>query len=485
MRRSYRLLLGALALFAGGCASAPLNPELKTIDVKSGYRFQPPAAPGNSESLFVILSFSGGGTRAAALSYGAMEELKRTTIKVKGETRRLLDEIDVISSVSGGSFTSAYYGLYRERLFEDFESRFLKRNIQRELIVRFLSPWNWPRLWSPHFDRIDLAAEVYDRRVFDHQTFQSLAAKNNTPLIVVNATDVARASRFEFTQDQFDLLCSDLSGYPVARAVAASSAVPFVLTPITLKAYPPGKNAPRDCGYTEPIWLTNARKERQGGSRRFYNAQQADAYLDPRTRYVHLLDGGLADNIGLRGPLQLLSSSDNPRSAAERDQPDPDRSILQKINLKKIDTILVIAVNAKTRSRSKIGERRNAPRILQVSGVVTGGPMGNYSYETIELLKESMREWTTDVQQVEACYELFQENCREGELPKEFLQKVTYYPVELTFESIEDKTKRERLQSMPTSFTLRPEQVEELENTAAELLKQNPQFQKFLADFKP
>src|SRR5262245_24600245 len=213
-----------------------------------------------------------------------MEELKRTTIKVNGETRRLLDEVDVISSVSGGSFTSAYYGLYGERIFEDFESRFLKRNIQGELVRRFLSPWNWPRLWSPHFDRIDLAAETYDRRVFDHRTFQDLAARNRTPLIVVNATDVSRASRFEFTQDQFDLLCSDLSGYPVARAVAASSAVPFVLTPITLKAYSPKEKTPRDCGYTEPIWLINARQERQAGSRRFYNAQQTDAYLDPRTQ---------------------------------------------------------------------------------------------------------------------------------------------------------------------------------------------------------
>jgi NTE family protein len=483
--RSRGLLLGALVLLAGGCASVRPNPALKSIDVKSGYRFQPPPAPGNSERLFVILSFSGGGTRAAALSYGAMEELKRTTIKVNGETRRLLDEIDIISSVSGGSFTSAYYGLYGERLFEDFESRFLKRNIQGELVRRFLSPWNWPRLWSPYFDRIDLAAEVYDRRVFDHQTFQSLVARNQTPLIILNATDIARSSHFEFTQDQFDLLCSDLSGYPVARAVAASSAVPFVLTPITLKAYSPKENAPRDCGYKEPIWLTNAREERQSGSRRFYNAQLTDAYLDPKTQYVHLLDGGLADNIGLRGPLQSLASSDNPRSAVERSQASPDRTILQKINLEKIDTILVIAVNARTRSQSKLGERRNAPRILSVVSPVTGGPMGNYSYETIELLKESMRQWTTDVQQVEACHELFKENCRDGELPPETLQKVVFYPVELNFDAIADKDKRRRLQEMPTSFSLRPEQVEELESTASELLKQNPQFQKFLAAFAP
>ena len=482
MRRRNRLLLGALALLAVGCASARPNPPLKNIDVRSGYRFLPPPGPGNSESLFVILSFSGGGTRAAALSYGVMDQLRHTTVRVNGETRRLLDEVDVISSVSGGSFTSAYYGLYGDRIFQDFESRFLKRNIQRGLVLRFLSPWNWPRLWSPYFDRIDLAAELYDQKVFDHQTFQRLVDQNRTPLIIINATDIARDRRFEFTQDQFDLLCSDLAGYPVSRAVAASSAVPIVLTPITIKAYSPKENSPRDCGYKEPAWLPNARKERQAGSRRFYNAQQIDAYLDPKTQYVHLLDGGLADNIGLRGPLQLLSSTDSPRSAPDN---IGERSILQKINLNKVDTILVIAVNARTRSQSTIGERRNAPKILGVTGSVTGGPMGNYSYETIELLKESMRQWTTDVDQVEACQAIFHRNCRQGEFPPISLHRVAYYPVELTFDSIADKTQRERLQSLPTSFSLRPEQVDELESTAAELLKQSPEFQRFLKDFKP
>jgi NTE family protein len=476
LTRNRGLLLIALALLAAGCASTRPNPALKSIDVSSGYRFQPASAPGNSEKLFVILSFSGGGTRAAAFSYGALEELKRTTIQVDGETRRLLDEVDVISSVSGGSFPAAYYGLHGDRIFEDFETRFLKRNIQGELVRGFLSPWNWPRLWSSRFDRIDLAAEVYDRRVFDRQTFKNLVERNRSPLIVLHATDLASVSRFEFTQDQFDLLCSDLSGYPISRAVAASSSVPFVLSPITLTAYREG------CGYKEPIWLTNARDERQEGSRRFYNAQRTDAYLDPQVRYVHLVDGGLADNIGLRGPLQLMFSTDNPRSAPER---TGDRSILQKINLRKIDTLLVIAVNARTGARPAFGKRRNAPRIPGVLGPVTGGPMGNYSYETIELLKESMRQWTTDVEQIEACQELFQENCRQGELPPSSLQKVNYYAVELAFESIDDPVKRQRLQSLPTSFTLRPDQVEELEGTAAELLQQNPQFQRFLKDFKP
>jgi NTE family protein len=78
----------------------------------------------------LLVSFSGGGTRASALAYGVLQELRDTQVGVGGERERLLDEIDVISSVSGGSFTSAYYGLYGDRIFEDFEERFLRRNVQ-------------------------------------------------------------------------------------------------------------------------------------------------------------------------------------------------------------------------------------------------------------------------------------------------------------------------------------------------------------------
>jgi NTE family protein len=66
-----------------------------------------------------MLTFSGGGTRAAALAYGVLETLRDTPIKIDGKTARMLDEVDLISSVSGGSFTSAYYGLHGDGIFEE------------------------------------------------------------------------------------------------------------------------------------------------------------------------------------------------------------------------------------------------------------------------------------------------------------------------------------------------------------------------------
>jgi NTE family protein len=228
----------AVALLAAGCACYPLNEKMTQWDRTQGYRFQTlDADAGNSDSLFVCLSFSGGGTRAAALSYGVMRALANTSIVWRGHPTTLLAEVDCISSVSGGSFTAAYYGLFRDEFFQTFEPNFLKRNITRELIWRTLNPVNWLRLASPWFSRIDLAAEPYDETVFRNATFQALIESRRRPYIVLNATNMRNGVGFQFTQDQFDFLGSRLDSYPVARAVAASSAFPFLLSPLTVKAY--------------------------------------------------------------------------------------------------------------------------------------------------------------------------------------------------------------------------------------------------------
>src|SRR6185503_5086298 len=116
------------AVLLAGCAHYPVNAPLTRAAPDNGYRFSNLSHTNNSDSLFVVLAFSGGGTRAAALSYGVIEELARTTIFWEGKRGRLLDEVDLISAVSAGSFTATYYSLYGDRIFNDFESAFLKRN---------------------------------------------------------------------------------------------------------------------------------------------------------------------------------------------------------------------------------------------------------------------------------------------------------------------------------------------------------------------
>jgi len=290
------ILLLASALLISGCTHYPVNAPVRRVNPESGYRFQT-VGPTNSDDLLLMLAFSGGGTRAAALSYGVLEELRKTQVGPPGGEHWLLDDVGLISSVSGGSFTAAYYALWGDRIFTDFEPRFLKKHVQTGLLLRALAPWNVIRLASPGFARSDLAAEYYDRLLFNHATFGDLMARPGRPFLSVNATDIGSGARFEFTQDEFDLLGSDLSRFSISRAVSASSAFPVLLTPIVLKNYSAKQRRP------EPEWIQNILGDPDASSRLKYVASQARTYVGGQRRFVHLLDGGLSDNLGLRGAL--------------------------------------------------------------------------------------------------------------------------------------------------------------------------------------
>ena len=148
-----------------------------------------------SGDMLFFLSFSGGGTRAAALSYGVLEELRDTEFTLNGKTRSLLDEVDTISSVSGGSFTSAYYGLFGDQIFDDYEDTFLRRNVQKTLVHGLLNPLNWIRMLTTVFNRTEMAINYYDKNIFRGGTFADIAARGG-PNIEINATDLGIGERF-------------------------------------------------------------------------------------------------------------------------------------------------------------------------------------------------------------------------------------------------------------------------------------------------
>src|SRR4030095_1171253 len=109
-RRTVPVLLFVFAL--AGCAPRPVNDR---VAVREPYT---PAMDHNADrgdpTTAFVLAFSGGGTRAAAFSYGVLEELRRTWVSGHPPTR-MLDEVDTITGVSGGSFTALAYALYGER----------------------------------------------------------------------------------------------------------------------------------------------------------------------------------------------------------------------------------------------------------------------------------------------------------------------------------------------------------------------------------
>ena len=226
--RQANIVILMIALAFAGCIAMPLqNKPLKEEVAGNGYRLSnTPPGRDNSDSLFVVLAFSGGGIRAAAFSYGVLEKLRDTEIIWEGQRRRLLDEVDVISSVSGGSLPAAYFGLFGDRIFEDFPDKVLYKSFECALLKRMSAPASIVRLFSPRYGRTDVLAKMFSREIFENKTFADLIDKHVRPFLVINSTDISLGSRFEFTQQQFDLLNSDLSSYPIGHAVAASSAYP-------------------------------------------------------------------------------------------------------------------------------------------------------------------------------------------------------------------------------------------------------------------
>ena len=240
-----------------------------------------------------------------------------------GRKVRVLDTVDVITGISGGSFTALAFGLYGDRLFDIYETSFLKRNVQGELMKRAFNPFSWPSLASNGWGRSELAANMYDEILFNGATFKDL--KRDGPRILVSATDLADGTRLIFNPDNFDVLCTDLSSVRLARAAAASSAVPVVLSSITIDNYG------GTCGYQPPPWaklfLDNPDPPRPA-ARTVKRLQELEAFADRENRpYLHLVDGGVSDNVGMRGVLDVLSTFEALHAAGQKTPYDHVRNI--------------------------------------------------------------------------------------------------------------------------------------------------------------
>ncbi|MFB3926625.1 MAG: patatin-like phospholipase family protein [Syntrophales bacterium] len=446
-------------LFIVQCAHYRVNSPLAE-ETKDTYDFSLLSEPRDSDETFVVLTFSGGGTRAAALAYGVLE--KMSTILLPGTNRTLLDEVDVISTVSGGSFTGAYYALFGERIFDDFKDKFLYRNIEKELAMKAMNPANWFRLASPYFSRIDLAAELYDQTIFESLTFESIAKKKRRPFLIINATDLYQGARFEFTGGQFRYLSSDLLSYPVACAVAASSAFPFLLTPVSLVNYP-------DPRFSNPTAEDEmALKDYWKNRRRYVSASARALYSDKSHRYVHLMDGGLADNIGLRAVYDMYLRAD----------------IRQKINEGAVKRLLIIVVNAKTRAAEDLDKRESPPGLARAAYKTCTVSLDNYSFETVEVFREAISDRLKAQQYMDDCQELLDEHCLGGyRITPLTGGRLKIYIAELSFDNLADKEEREFFNRLPTTFSLAKDQVDRLIGIGGRLLIEHPEFRKFIDEY--
>lgn len=454
--QSILCVLLMVALSACEYVRPTLNAPLKQWDAQYGYRFPNLAPPeeGNSNSLFVLTAFSGGGTRASTLAFGALRELARQPIAWEGKQKRLLDELDIIYALSGGTFTGAYYALFGEQIFHDFESRFLRKDWESELRSRILrSPSNWFRLWSPYFGRTHIMAELLDEALFEGKTYGDLAARRSRPGLLIHASDMATLSRFEFIQPQFDMICSDLNQLPIARASAASAALPLVLSPITLKNYA------GDCGYQVPSWLEEAKQSVRPLPRQ--RARELLSYLDVDKRsHIHLLDGGLSDNMALRGVIEGAGVAGGLEQA------------LKNAKVSGIRKLVILSVNAETSPDVKEYRSDHIPVLSRAFSSLIDIPINRYSMDTLSIMRFVVRMWVNELR------------TRPPGVDSVFTQDADIYFIDVSLGALADVIEQEYLMKIPTTLHLTDEQIEHLLLAATRLLRNDPEFQRLMKDLE-
>lgn len=439
-----------LLVMLSACSLVRYQPleTIQKVDTESGYRLEQSIRQQNDD-VFVVLLFSGGGTRAAALGYGVLEELAKQQVYIEGRQKPLLDSVDLVYGVSGGSVLAAYYSLHGKAAIPSFEQHFLKRNFQRLVAGQVFSLANLPRLTSPEFGRGDLLQEQFENTLFGHTTFGDLAGRRKGPFAVISATDMSLGRRVDFTQEFFDVMCLNLSDLRLARAVAASSAVPVVFSPVTLN------NNGGNCDYSLPprlqYELEHSDEESLQAQTRREISQTIDWYQNSKTRpYIHLLDGGLTDNIGLRSLLDATAIY-------------PSQALRRQMGNQSVRKIVVISVNAQNQLDNDIDQSAKVPGLTAVLNAVINVPIDQNTQQAIHRFRQITDQWNEQVRAQ-----------RKG-------NPISLHFVSLSLRDLPESDLRRKVLNISTSFYLPRDDINSLKEAARVLMRQSPDYERVLA----
>jgi NTE family protein len=297
-------------------------------------------------------------------------------------------------------------------------------------------------------------AELLDEALFEGKTYDDVLRRQRRPYLNIHATDMATLSRFEFSQTQFDWICSDLSQLPIARASAASAALPLALSPISYKNYA------GTCGFEAPAAALEAALKRGGiGAQR---AKEYLSYLDAKKRaYIHLLDGGLSDNMALRAFLEGTTVAGG------------TEKLLQYWGVKNVKKFVVLAVGAETSPDVMDFGSDQIPTLFKAMSSLIDVPINRYSADSIALMRLGVK--------------LIREELRKRPRPPDspFAEDAEIFFINASLSEIADPDERESLMRIPTTLYLSDEQIERLLLAASRLIRGDSEFQLLIKDLQP
>ncbi len=442
MRAAAAAIVLVAAVLAGCSSVRPwINEPLRAgppVDVAA-------IAQRDSSALFAV-ALSGGGARAAAFGYGVLQELKATPCCWNDKSSNVLDAVDLVSGVSGGSIVATYFAAFGSAGLDGFETDFLRQDFQDGLLSQMLRPANLFDLTSPWFGRSHLLQRRLDG-LYRGMTFADVARRPRHPQLIVTATDMSLGSGFDFTADQFELICSELGSVPLAFAVTASSAVPLVLSPLTLRNY---RN---DCPVGAAAVAVDGRTDDYRA--RLFRAEKR-SYLDADSRpYVHLVDGGLADNLGVRRLLDRALSGGGMSSTFSE----------VKIAPGNIKRLVIVTVNAERDPARRIDESDQVPTTTEVVDALLFGTGNRATGETQAYLDDVAGRWREEI--------------RSGrrERLRGFSTDAEIFLIQVNLRDAPASAQRQFLLQVPTAFSIGDAEVTQLIAAGREVLRSDKDFQ--------
>jgi NTE family protein len=417
------------------------------------------AADPPSDDLLVGLAFSGGGTRAAAFSYGVLSELDRTEVGAAPQQASLLDRIVYVSGVSGGAVAAAYFGLRGRAALTDFPERFLLRDAEESLRTLYM-PDSVFRAYQGGVNDAQQFPRWLDENLFRGATFGDLNSGRH-PRVVTNASDIYNWTPFVFDRSTFAAICSDLNSYPIADAVAASAAMPVVFSPIVLKSYAKG------CRTALPRWVADAQSNPAAPALLKALASAIAHYRDGSVSYIKLLDGGLADNYGVSGFNIARLSADAPYEPLTARQ------------AAKVRRLLFLVVDAQRGPSGDWGQSADGPTAPEIMWAAVDTATASSARASLTDFNLLMAEWREKLIRWRCGLSASERrgyrvaggwNCHD----------LKFFVGRVSFEQLGSRRAME-LGAIPTRFKLSPDQVQTLIAAGQDVLRTNPTFQAFVA----
>ena len=238
----------------------------------------------------MAVSLSGGGYRATSFHLGALSYLNYRSFDGKS----LLQEVKIISTISGGTFTGAMYALRlaQGKTFDDCFDDLYRVLLNDQLVNLALHKLSNPGTWTNAFknkDMINAFSEVYNEVIFDKATFEDLfnGRKSHLTDVIFGASEFKYGIQFRFQKEhgkgrfgnKYLNLPPDVARkIRIADAVAASSCFPGGFEPMVMPI--DFGNGPESI--VDITWNKNYKGEDKS----------------PETA---IMDGGVIDNLGIEG----------------------------------------------------------------------------------------------------------------------------------------------------------------------------------------